>query len=114
MKVTQDTNNVVDPPSNLPDWVDVQIVSGQYYDPIYGYVNVITTVDFRFLESDNYAWPTSGILVGTGTTPQGALFPNKVQLEALNANQCRITADYNGDGLLDDYTGPDPIDWTSL
>jgi hypothetical protein len=111
MEITEDTADVGG--SGFPDWVDVRIVSGQYYDPTYGYIDVVTTVNFRFLEIDNYTWPVSGVLVGTGATPQGAANPTKVQLEALDVTQCRITADLDGDGDLNDY-GPETINWADL
>lgn len=78
-----------------PDTVDVEIATGKYYDPNYGFVSISTTSDFRFFEGET--WPSSGILVATGDGN------TQVQLEALSATQCRITADTNGDGALDDY-----------
>jgi len=86
--------------------VDVEIVSGKYYDPTYGYIDVVTTDNFRFLESDNYTWPSSGVMVVTGTDN------TKARLTAVSNTQCQIDADLDGDG---DYEwGPVTKNWVDL
>jgi hypothetical protein len=92
-----------------PDYVDVEISSGKYYDPDYGYVDVLTLAPFRINDGDEY--PSSGILLVTGEIGIGGN-NTEAQLEALDADTCQITADTDGDLVYDYDSGV--INWTDL
>jgi hypothetical protein len=92
-------------------YVEVEISSGKYYDPDYGYVTVLTdpTAPFKIYDSDD--WPSSGVLIVTGKIGAGGN-NTRARLEALDANTCQITADTNGD-LVYDYDSL-VLNWTDL
>ncbi len=75
------------------DYVDVDIVSGRFYHPDYGYVVLSTGISLRFYYSD--VWPSQGELICTG---DGG---TKARLSAISSTQYRVEADTNGDGTYD-------------
>jgi len=86
------------------NYVDVEIISGTYYDPDYGYVTVETTTAFRVYE--NNEWPSSGVMVVTGNNNK------KVRLSAIDETQWQIDADLDGNGSYE--WGPEVKNWTDL
>ena len=93
------------------NYVEVEISSGKYYDPDYGYVSVSTDPMAPFKVYDFNAWPSSGTLIVSGKIGPGG-FSTKARLEALDATTCRITADTNGDLVYDYDSGV--LNWTNL
>jgi len=89
---------------DIGSYVEVEISSGKYYDPDYGYVDVLTLAPFRINDGDEY--PSSGILLVTGNNNTEA------RLEALDADTCQITADTDGDLVYDYDSGV--LNWTDL
>lgn len=87
------------------DYLDVEINSGNYYEPDYGYVTITTPTPFRIYVSD--LWPSSGVMVATGTGS------TKVRLTAISNTECQIDADLNGDDIYDDW-GPVTKNWEDL
>lgn len=85
-------------------YVDVNMASGNYYDPDYGYVTVTTPTPFRINDSD--IWPSSGVIVVTGTSN------TKARLTTIDNTQCQIDADLDGDGIYE--WGPNTYNWTDL
>jgi len=92
-------------------YVEVEISSGKYYDPDYGYVTVLTDPIAPFKMYDSGDWPSSGVLIVTGKIGTGG-HNTKARLEALDANTCQITADTNGD-LVYDYDS-EVLNWIDL
>jgi len=86
------------------NYADVNISSGTYYDPDYGYVTVITPTPFRVYDTD--IWPSSGIIIATG------IGNAKVRLTAISSMQCQIDADLDGDDIYE--WGPDTKNWEDL
>jgi hypothetical protein len=72
-------------------------ITGVFYDPDYGYVNVSTPIPFIFISADD--WPTLGTMLceGVGNT--------KTILTAVDNQSYRIEADTNGDGVYDYNSG---------
>jgi parallel beta-helix repeat protein len=68
-------------------------MSGRYYDPDYGYVDVSTEKSFRIHQ--NAEWPFTGLLTvyGSGNS--------KAKLEAVSGTAYRVYADEDGDGLYE-------------
>jgi hypothetical protein len=93
------------------NYVEVEISSGKYYDPDYGYVTVLTDPIAPFKMYDSYEWPSSGVLIVTGKIGPGGN-NTKARLEALDANTCQITADTDGDLVYDYDSGV--LNWTDL
>lgn len=93
MYVTEDVN-----------YADVNISSGTYYDPDYGYVTVTSPTPFRVYVTD--IWPSSGVMIATGTGN------TKVRLTAISNMQCQIDADLDGDDIYE--WGPDTKNWEDL
>jgi hypothetical protein len=85
-------------------YVEVVISSGTYYDPDYGYVILETPTAFRIDEGDD--WPSSGVLVVTGSGN------TKARLTAISNTQCQIDADLNGDDVYE--WGPVTKNWDEL
>ena len=92
-------------------YVEVEISSGKYYDPDYGYVTVLTDPIAPFKIYDSDQWPSSGVLIVTGKIGAGGN-NTRARLEALDANTCQITADTNGDLVYDYDSGV--INWIDL
>ncbi|RJQ15321.1 MAG: hypothetical protein C4560_10770 [Nitrospiraceae bacterium] len=88
-------------------YVDINIVSGLFYNPDYGYVSVSTPTPLRIYDGDN--WPSQGILVSTGKTGIGG-DDTKARLTALSATQYKVEADTDGDRAYDDYYSG-PLNW---
>jgi hypothetical protein len=84
-------------------------VSGRFYDPDYGYVDLQTTpsLPFRVYDYDDY--PSSGQLVLTGKTGTSG-GPEKARLTAIDAASCRVEADADGDADYEYDSGPIPWD----
>ena len=80
-----------------PDRIEVDI-SGRYYHPDHGYVEVSTEEVFVIYDEDD--WPTSGILFMLGAND------TKVKLTAIDETFCRIEADCDGDGDYEWDSGP--------
>ena len=77
-------------------------VSGRFYDPDYGYVDMDTTSVLSINDNDEY--PNSGVVLLTGElgTAGGA---TKARLTTLSSTQCQVEADTNGDGTYDYDSG---------
>ena len=86
------------------NYVDLEIISGTYYDPDYGYITVETTTPIRAYEINE--WPSSGVMVVTGNNN------NKIRLSAIDETQCQIDADLDGNGSYE--WGPVVKNWTDL
>lgn len=76
--------------------------SGNFYDPMEGYVSVETTDGSPFVFEDGNEYPSSGQMVVTGTADISA------RLTALSSTTYQVEVDTNGDG---DYT--DLADYSS-
>ncbi len=72
-------------------------LSGRYYDPDFGYVDVSTTTPFFFDYTDE--WPRSGVLLCSGLN-------SKAILTVLDASSYFVDADRNGDGIYEFNIGP--------
>jgi hypothetical protein len=86
------------------NYADVNISSGTYYDPDYGYVTVTSPTPFRVYDTDT--WPSSGVMVATGTGN------TKVMLTAISSTQCQIDTDLDGDDTYE--SGPTIYNWADL
>ncbi|NIO04022.1 MAG: hypothetical protein GTN74_05245 [Proteobacteria bacterium] len=90
------------------DYTDVEI-SGRYYDPDYGYINIYTEEPLRFYLYD--AWPSQGALVAEGEIGiEGS--PTKARLTALSSTTYQVEVDINGDGAYDWSSGI--LTWSNL
>ena len=89
-------------------YVDITM-SGRFYDPDYGYVELSTPVAFRFYDGDE--WPSQGELFIDGNSGIAG-GSTSAQLIAVSPSLCEINADTDGDGELDDYSVQIP--WTEL
>jgi hypothetical protein len=87
------------------DYVSLEILSGSYYDPDYGYITLDTPTPIKTYDIDE--WPSEGVIVVTGNNN------HKVKLSAIDETQCEIVADLTGDGNYDDW-GPVDINWADL
>lgn len=79
-------------------------ISGKYYHPKYGCVNVSTEAPFVLYDVDD--WPSSGILLMLGAKN------TRAKLSAIDETQCRVEADTDGDGSYDWDSGP--LDWDNI
>jgi len=87
------------------DYIDLYM-SGRYFDPDYGYVDIDTTTEFRIFDVD--IWPSQGVLIAVGDT--GTVGGStKAQLTAGPPGTYEVDADTNGDGTLNWHSGP--LDW---
>ncbi|MEE4606354.1 MAG: hypothetical protein V2J65_34100 [Desulfobacteraceae bacterium] len=86
------------------DYIEIDI-SGRFYHPDYGYVDLETTTPFEVYFVDDY--PTSGVLEVTGEGSTG------VRLTAIDETTCQVDADTDGDGNYDNYTSG-LIPWAEL
>ncbi len=84
-------------------------ISGRFYEPDYGYVDISTSVPLRILNTDD--WPSYGVMVLAGRTGIAG-GSTKAKLTALSSTQYRVEADTDGDGSYDYNSGP--LDWTDL
>ncbi len=84
---------------------DTQLsITGVFYDPDYGFVNVSTPDPFTIISTDE--WPTTGTMLceGSGNT--------KAVLSAVDSVSYRIEADTNGDNVYDYDSGV--LLWSNL
>jgi hypothetical protein len=72
-------------------------LSGRYYDPDFGYVDVSTTIPF-ILDYDA-EWPISGELLCSGAGSAAIL-------TVIDATSYIVDADRNGDGVYEYNVGP--------
>jgi hypothetical protein len=84
-------------------YLDVGL-TGRFYHPDYGYVDITNETDFRIFDTDN--WPSSGILFFKGADNTSA------RLTALDELTAKVTADTIGDGVDDFETKA--INWENL
>lgn len=93
-------------------YVDVT-VTGRYYDPDYGYVDISSPTPLRIYNVDD--WPSAGMIELDGATGIGG-FSTKARLTAIDNLTCRVQADTNGDDDYDDVDDYDSgvINWTAL
>lgn len=89
-------------------YADVEI-SGNFYDPDYGYVILSTSTPLRIYDSDDY--PSQGILIVTGETGIGG-GSTKARLTAHSSTTYEVEADTNGDGTYDWTSGI--LNWSDL
>ncbi|MBI5057329.1 MAG: hypothetical protein HZB61_12015 [Nitrospirae bacterium] len=68
-------------------------MSGRYYDPAYGYVDVSTVRPFRIYAGAN--WPFTGLLVVSGSGN------SRAKLEMVSGAAYRVYADEDGDGSFE-------------
>ncbi len=81
----------------------VRLVSGRFYHPDYGYVEVASASDFQFSGAADY--PYAGVLVATGSS--------KARLTADSDGQTfEVKADTDGNGTYE--TGPTVYRWDSM
>jgi len=90
------------------NYVDMEL-SGRYYDPNYGYVDINTTTPLR-IYGDNEN-PSEGILVVNGKTGIGG-GSTKARLTVLSSSTYKVEADTDGDGFYDYDTGV--LYWSDL
>lgn len=86
------------------NYADANISFGFYYDPDYGYVAVETPTPFRVFDTD--IWPSSGVMIATGTGN------TKARLTSISNTQCQIDADLDDDDIYE--WGPDTKNWEDL
>jgi hypothetical protein len=92
------------------DYVDITSVTGRYYDPDYGYVELSVGTTIRIY--DYGYWPSSGDLVLTGA--QGTSGGNTEALLTFESQtEFVVDADTDGDGLYDDYSSGTML-WADL
>lgn len=82
------------------DYVDIINLTGRYYDPGYGYVEISLGTTIRIY--DYGYWPSSGkmVLIGAVYDSGGN---TKSRLTFLSATEFLVEADTDGDGEYDDY-----------
>jgi hypothetical protein len=85
------------------DYADVE-VSGRFYHPTYGYVDLSTILPVRIFSIDE--WPAFGELQVVGEDG------TKARLLVFNKNSCRIIADTYGDDIYN-YES-DYMNWSDL
>lgn len=83
----------------------VRVVSGRFYHPDHGYVDVASTSDFWFTGASDY--PYAGVLVVTGNGGSQAILTANS-----NAQTFEVKADTDGNGTYE--TGPTVYRWDSL
>jgi hypothetical protein len=83
------------------DYVDFQ-VSGRYYHPDYGYVDISTPTAFRIYSSST--WPSQGVLVLDGKTGIAG-GSSRARLTVISSNAYNVEADTNGDGAYEWNSG---------
>jgi hypothetical protein len=92
---TYKVENLVISMSNMTSSSATFSMSGRFYDPDYGYVDIETEVAFQVDVNGNV--PTSGSIVITGKSN------TKARFIALNSTQYQVTADTDGDGNFNDH-----------
>lgn len=84
-------------------------VSGRFFDQDYGYVDLETNQSFRVYAGDDY--PSSGVLTLYGENGSAG-GRTKAVLTAVDATQCRVEVDGDGDGTYE--VTVDPVLWSDL
>jgi hypothetical protein len=84
-------------------YVDINNITGSYYDHDIGYVDISIGEPIRIYDTDN--WPSSGSFIVTGTQA------TKARLTFVDVTQFRVDADTDGDGAYDDYSSNNVL-WT--
>jgi hypothetical protein len=112
-------DNILGKTFKLENWVieitegegitDVDI-TGRYFDPDHGYVDITTQESLRFNDDD--FWPSDGILIAEGAegTAGGK---TKARITFVDADTYEIDVDEDGDGEFDDYNSG-PLLWADL
>jgi hypothetical protein len=90
---TYKVENLVISMSNMTSSSATFSMSGRFYDPDYGYVDIATTAEFQVDVSGNV--PTEGIMVITGASN------TKARLVAVDSTTYRVEADTTGDNEYD-------------
>ena len=85
------------------DYVDITALSGRYYDPDSGYVEISIGETVRIYDYANRPSEGSIVLAGAQGTAGGN---TKARLVFLNANEYQVEADTNGDGVYNYSEGP--------
>jgi hypothetical protein len=84
-------------------------ISGNFYDPHYGYVTVSTQQNLLVSESDMI--PYSGILIAVGENGTAG-GPTKARLTCYSSGSFQVEADTNGDGVYDWDSGD--LSWSNI
>ena len=77
-------------------------VSGKYYHPDYGYVNISTPTPFRI--NSGATWPSQGVMILDGKTGIAG-GSTKARLTVVSSTNYLVEADTNGDGTYDWNSG---------
>jgi len=80
-------------------------ISGQYYDPDYGYVEMSLGEDIGWIDTED--WPSGGSLILTGT------MGTKARLTFLDITSYQVDVDTDGNGAYDNYTSGPKL-WSEL
>lgn len=78
-------------------YMEINITSGRFYHPDYGYVDIATTEAIRINDSDT--WPSAGVIVVTGSGG------SKARLTFVSSTQYRVEVDADGDGTYEYDSG---------
>lgn len=81
---------------------DLFDLSGRFYDPDEGYIEMETTNSFGIVTGD--AFPSFGVMEATGSVG------SKARLTAASSTEFKVEADADGDGVFEFSTGNTP--WT--
>jgi hypothetical protein len=101
-------NNFNMPVSVGSDYIQFE-VSGRFYDPDYGYVEISTPTPFRIDSGQD--WPSQGVMIFTGKTGIAA-GSTKARLTVNSATTFVVDADTNGDGTYDWTSGN--LNWETI
>jgi hypothetical protein len=85
----------------VPNYVDFQ-VSGRYYHPDYGYVDISTPTSFRIYSGSQ--WPSQGILIVEGKTGTAG-GSTKARSTVISSTNYQVEADTNGDATYEWNSG---------
>ena len=83
------------------NYVDFQ-VSGRFYHPDYGYVDISTPTAFRIYSGST--WPSQGLLMLDGKTGIAG-GSTRARLTVISSNAYEVEADTNGDGTYEWNSG---------
>jgi hypothetical protein len=89
---------------------EITDLTGRYYDPDYGYVEIEIEESIRINFTD--MWPSSGKMVLIGAV-NGQGGNTKSRLTFLSATEFLVEADTDGDGEYDDYSSGTQL-WSEL
>ena len=84
-------------------------VSGRFYDPDYGYVELSTPTPFRIYSGQD--WPSQGVMICTGNnnTKAHLMVMPSAPPPSPTPSTFAVSADTNGDGIYDWYV--DNLNW---